>query len=182
MLLSNSTKSPEFTVLFTYSFTFCWIRIRNYNVGSGSSQKFRIRIHNHNTGLLYLQGTGIKLMQFFVHANENTVSELPTFQKVPDFYNPDQLDANPQSLSTDWVGLSNCPPSYPSFYLTAQPHPSVQLCQCRYVMNTHVHADHITGTGRLKKLLPGCQSVLSQVAVVPALLFSLGHFGNNTVS
>ena len=71
MLLSNSTKSPEFTVLFTYSFTFCWIRIRNYNVGSGSSQKFRIRIHNHNTGLLYLQGTGIKLMQFFVHANEN---------------------------------------------------------------------------------------------------------------
>ena len=99
MLLSNSTKSPEFTVLFTYSFTFCWIRIRNYNVGSGSSQKFRI--HNHNTGLLYLQGTGIKLMQFFVHANENTVSELPTFQKVPDFYNPDQLDANPQSLSTD---------------------------------------------------------------------------------
>jgi len=31
----------------------------------------------------------------------------------------------------------------------------------KFVMNTHVHADHITGTGRLKKLLPGCQSVLS---------------------
>ena len=32
----------------------------------------------------------------------------------------------------------------------------------KYVMNTHVHADHITGTGRLKKLVPGCQSVLSE--------------------
>jgi len=32
----------------------------------------------------------------------------------------------------------------------------------KYVMNTHVHADHITGTGRLKKLVPGCHSVLSE--------------------
>ena len=34
----------------------------------------------------------------------------------------------------------------------------------KYVMNTHVHADHITGTGRLKKLVPGCQSVLAKKA------------------
>ena len=34
----------------------------------------------------------------------------------------------------------------------------------KFVMNTHVHADHITGTGRLKKLLPGCQSVLAKKA------------------
>ena len=28
-------------------------------------------------------------------------------------------------------------------------------------MNTHLHADHITGTGRLKRLVPGARSVIS---------------------
>uniref|UniRef100_A0A8D0BEX9 Persulfide dioxygenase ETHE1, mitochondrial n=1 Tax=Salvator merianae TaxID=96440 RepID=A0A8D0BEX9_SALMN len=31
-----------------------------------------------------------------------------------------------------------------------------------YAANTHCHADHITGTGLLKKLLPGCRSVISK--------------------
>ncbi|XP_029432311.1 LOW QUALITY PROTEIN: persulfide dioxygenase ETHE1, mitochondrial [Rhinatrema bivittatum] len=31
-----------------------------------------------------------------------------------------------------------------------------------YAANTHCHADHITGTGILKKLLPGCRSVISR--------------------
>ncbi|KAG9470811.1 persulfide dioxygenase ETHE1, mitochondrial [Eleutherodactylus coqui] len=31
-----------------------------------------------------------------------------------------------------------------------------------YAANTHCHADHITGTGVLKKLLPGCKSVISK--------------------
>ncbi|XP_018410127.1 PREDICTED: persulfide dioxygenase ETHE1, mitochondrial [Nanorana parkeri] len=31
-----------------------------------------------------------------------------------------------------------------------------------YAANTHCHADHITGTGALKKLLPGCKSVISK--------------------
>ena len=31
-----------------------------------------------------------------------------------------------------------------------------------YCMNTHVHADHVTGTGILKKNFPGCQSVISE--------------------
>ncbi|XP_063846618.1 persulfide dioxygenase ETHE1, mitochondrial-like, partial [Scylla paramamosain] len=29
-------------------------------------------------------------------------------------------------------------------------------------VNTHMHADHITGTGLLKKLVPSCQSVISK--------------------
>lgn len=29
-------------------------------------------------------------------------------------------------------------------------------------VNTHVHADHITGTSRLKTLLPGCKSMISR--------------------
>lgn len=33
-----------------------------------------------------------------------------------------------------------------------------------YGVNTHVHADHITGTGELKKLLPGCKSVIAEVS------------------
>ena len=32
----------------------------------------------------------------------------------------------------------------------------------KYAINTHMHADHITGTGRLKSLLPGCQSMISR--------------------
>ncbi|XP_023939165.2 persulfide dioxygenase ETHE1, mitochondrial [Bicyclus anynana] len=31
-----------------------------------------------------------------------------------------------------------------------------------YAMNTHMHADHITGTGKLKSLLPGSKSVISK--------------------
>lgn len=32
----------------------------------------------------------------------------------------------------------------------------------KYALNTHMHADHITGTGYLKKLLPGTLSVISK--------------------
>ncbi|XP_021024374.1 persulfide dioxygenase ETHE1, mitochondrial isoform X2 [Mus caroli] len=31
-------------------------------------------------------------------------------------------------------------------------------------VNTHCHADHITGTGVLRSLLPGCQSVISRLS------------------
>lgn len=32
------------------------------------------------------------------------------------------------------------------------------------LVNTHCHADHITGSGVLRSLLPGCQSVISRLS------------------
>lgn len=32
-----------------------------------------------------------------------------------------------------------------------------------FAVNTHVHADHITGSGILKALLPSCQSAIAKV-------------------
>lgn len=37
-----------------------------------------------------------------------------------------------------------------------------------YAVNTHVHADHITGTGQIKKLIPGCKSVIAKVSQAKA--------------
>ncbi|XP_044847023.1 persulfide dioxygenase ETHE1, mitochondrial-like isoform X2 [Mauremys mutica] len=45
-----------------------------------------------------------------------------------------------------------------------------------YAANTHCHADHITGTGLLKKMLPGCRSVISQDSGALAdILIREGH-------
>ncbi|KAF7992273.1 hypothetical protein HCN44_001598 [Aphidius gifuensis] len=33
-----------------------------------------------------------------------------------------------------------------------------------YALNTHMHADHITGSGKLKNLLAGCRSVISRAS------------------
>jgi sulfur dioxygenase len=51
-----------------------------------------------------------------------------------------------------------------------------------FVMNTHVHADHVTGTGLLKKKLPGVKSAISKASGATAdLLLEPGQkvfFGN----
>jgi len=45
----------------------------------------------------------------------------------------------------------------------------------KVALNTHCHADHITGTGELKKRLPGLESAISAVAGAKAdLLFNEG--------
>ncbi|KAK9153300.1 hypothetical protein Sjap_000780 [Stephania japonica] len=51
-----------------------------------------------------------------------------------------------------------------------------------YAMNTHVHADHVTGTGLIKGMVPGVQSVISKASNARADLFvehgDKIHFGN----
>ncbi|CAF1019842.1 unnamed protein product [Adineta steineri] len=43
--------------------------------------------------------------------------------------------------------------------------------QLRYALNTHIHADHITGSGKLKTLFPGCQSIISNVSGAKADIY-----------
>lgn len=56
----------------------------------------------------------------------------------------------------------------------------------KYVMNTHLHADHITGSGRLKGLVEGVQSVISRASGAQAdVLVGDGDkvvFGSSSVS
>lgn len=40
-----------------------------------------------------------------------------------------------------------------------------------YAMNTHVHADHVTGTGILKSRMPGVQSLISKASGAKADIF-----------
>ncbi|XP_011349448.1 persulfide dioxygenase ETHE1, mitochondrial isoform X2 [Ooceraea biroi] len=53
----------------------------------------------------------------------------------------------------------------------------------KYALNTHMHADHITGTGRLKSLLPGCKSMISRASGAEADIFLQAddqiHFGRH---
>ena len=39
---------------------------------------------------------------------------------------------------------------------------------CYFAVNTHVHADHITGTGEIKKRVPGCKSIISKASTARA--------------
>ncbi|XP_030037415.2 persulfide dioxygenase ETHE1, mitochondrial [Manduca sexta] len=42
-----------------------------------------------------------------------------------------------------------------------------------YAMNTHMHADHITGTGKLKSLIPGTKSVIGKASGAQADVYLL---------
>ncbi|XP_022118491.1 persulfide dioxygenase ETHE1, mitochondrial isoform X2 [Pieris rapae] len=52
-----------------------------------------------------------------------------------------------------------------------------------YAMNTHMHADHITGTGKLKSLLPGTKSVIGKGSGAQADIYlkdgDVVHFGSH---
>jgi sulfur dioxygenase len=55
----------------------------------------------------------------------------------------------------------------------------------KYVINTHCHADHITGTGKLKAKFPACKSAISRLSTAKAdVLFDEGDvlcFGERSV-
>eukprot|EP00604_Paraphysomonas_vestita_P001957 CAMPEP_0174821708 /NCGR_PEP_ID=MMETSP1107-20130205/9211_1 /TAXON_ID=36770 /ORGANISM="Paraphysomonas vestita, Strain GFlagA" /LENGTH=211 /DNA_ID=CAMNT_0016039029 /DNA_START=120 /DNA_END=756 /DNA_ORIENTATION=+ len=40
--------------------------------------------------------------------------------------------------------------------------------ELKYALNTHCHADHVTGTGKLKTLLPGTKSVIAELSTADA--------------
>ena len=46
----------------------------------------------------------------------------------------------------------------------------MHLCINLISVNTHVHADHVTGSGRLKQRIPECQSVIAAVSEAKASL------------
>lgn len=51
----------------------------------------------------------------------------------------------------------------------------------KYGLNTHVHADHVTGTGEMKKLIPSMQSVLGEPRAMADIYVKEGdkiYFGN----
>jgi len=56
----------------------------------------------------------------------------------------------------------------------------------KYVMNTHIHADHITGTGMLKTEFPDAKSIISTSASAKADIFvqesSKIEFGDFTLN
>ena len=37
-----------------------------------------------------------------------------------------------------------------------------------FIANTHVHADHISGTGKIKEFIPDCRSVISRASKAEA--------------
>ncbi|GAB0089779.1 ETHE1 [Sergentomyia squamirostris] len=55
----------------------------------------------------------------------------------------------------------------------------------KYALNTHMHADHITGTGYLKKLIPGCESIISRASGAQADKYlengDVVKFGRHTI-
>jgi len=46
---------------------------------------------------------------------------------------------------------------------------SILICIC--AVNTHMHADHVTGTGMIKRRIPTCKSVISKYTDAKADLY-----------
>uniref|UniRef100_A0A1A9UIZ4 Persulfide dioxygenase ETHE1, mitochondrial n=1 Tax=Glossina austeni TaxID=7395 RepID=A0A1A9UIZ4_GLOAU len=103
--------------------------------------------------------------QRFSHSNSNNMDMLPRISFTTDFFFRQLFDLE-SSTYTYLLADLNTHEAVIIDPVLEQAKRDAQLVKelglkLKYAMNTHMHADHITGTGWLKQLLPGCISVIS---------------------
>uniref|UniRef100_A0A1A9WP43 Persulfide dioxygenase ETHE1, mitochondrial n=1 Tax=Glossina brevipalpis TaxID=37001 RepID=A0A1A9WP43_9MUSC len=103
--------------------------------------------------------------QRFTHNNSSSMNMLPRITFSNDFFFRQLFDSE-SSTYTYLLADVNTREAVIIDPVLEQAKRDAQLIKeldfkLKYAMNTHMHADHITGTGWLKQLLPGCISVIS---------------------
>lgn len=71
---------------------------------------------------------------------------------------PSAAGPSPQAQAWGWISAPTQSPGCPAPPELQPPAPGANIP----TVNTHCHADHVTGTGLLKSVVPGCRSVISR--------------------